>query len=96
MILRIEYKDLEHAGFDGGGSEILHYKKKPFTGTMIDYEDDGSLAFEIEYENGYREGWIRYYHPNGQLEEEHQLHNNVVVSGTFKKYDEEGNYLGGF
>ncbi len=92
-ILRIEYKDLEHDGFDGGGSEKLKYKGKPFTGTMLIYEDGGWLGAEIEYQNGYLEGWTRSYFENGQLEEEYYLHNNEVKGGTYNKYDEEGNKL---
>lgn len=35
--MKIKYEDLEHAGFDGGGSEILYYQGKPFTGIVLEY-----------------------------------------------------------
>lgn len=86
MSLRVKQEDLEHAGFDGGGSEILHYKGKPFTGIKLIYEDAGWLSGEIEYQNGYREGWEREYYEDGQLESEFKMHNNITVPDTYKYY----------
>ncbi len=96
MDLRLKKESLELVGVDSGGNEIVYYQGKPFAGTMYENEDNGSLAYEIEFQNGYREGWIKYYYSNGQLEEEYQLNNNVVVPGTFKGYDEEGNLIKSF
>lgn len=99
MKLRIKEEDLELAGVDGGGSEILHYQGKPFTGILIDYDVNDNARFlcmEVEFENGYREGWVRYYHANGKLEQEYFLHNNLVKPDTYKEYDDEGNLLKGF
>ena len=90
----IKYDNLEHGGFDGGGTEILLYNGKPFTGIMYDEEKDGSLAFEIEYQDGYLEGKTIYFYPNGKVQEEYVSHNNDVVEGTYRRYDEEGNITG--
>lgn len=94
--LRIKEEDLELVGVDSGGSPILYYQRKPFTGICLTYEDAGWLSLEEEYQNGYLEGWTRFYYENGQIEQEYQLHNNVVVAGTLKKYDENGTFIGGF
>lgn len=40
MALKIKYEDLlKHGGFDSGGSELLLYLGKPFTGICQIYED---------------------------------------------------------
>lgn len=88
--LRIREEELELVGLDGGGTEILHYKGKPFTGIRLIYEDEGWLSGEIEFQNGYQEGWIREYYKNGQLESEYKMSNNIHIPGTTKSYDENG------
>lgn len=93
---RIKQEDLELTGVDGGGAPMYNYNGKPFTGILLGYEKDGTLAFEEEFENGYQEGWTRYYHPNGKLEQEYKSHNNVTVDGTFKKWDIDGNLIKSF
>lgn len=93
MSLRVLEKDLELVDIDSGGSEILYYRGKPFTGIMIDYDTENNIEYlcmEIEFQNGYREGMTKYFHSNGQLENEYYLHNNEVKSGTYKEYDENG------
>jgi len=96
MELRVLENDLELVGIDSGGSEILHYNGLPFTGFLVEYYPSGQLLAEDEFQNGYLEGWHREYHENGQLELEYNLHNNEVVPDTFKEYDKNGNFLGGF
>jgi len=68
-----------------GGVPIFHYKGEPFTGIVFDNENDGSLAWEHEYENGYQEGWYRGYHRNGNKAVEYKFHNNLTIAGTYKK-----------
>lgn len=92
--LRIREEDLKLEGIDSGGSEKLSYEGKPFSGVMLIYEDDGWRSAEIDFENGFREGWERYYFENGQLEEEYKTHNNIMVADTYSRFDEEGNLLG--
>lgn len=86
MSLRIKYNQLEHDGFDGGGSEKLTYQGKPFTGVKLIFEDAGWLSGEIEYQNGFREGWERDYYEDGQMEQEIKMHNNIAVPGTYKYF----------
>lgn len=86
MSLRVKQEDLELVGIDSGGSEILHYKGEPFTGIKLIYEDAGWLSGEIEFKNGYREGWEREFYENGQLESEVKMHNNIAVPDTWKYY----------
>lgn len=86
MSLRVKQEDLELVGVDGGGIAMLNYKGKPFTGIMLIYEDAGWLSREVEYQDGYREGWERDYYEDGQLEEEVKMHNNRAVPDTWKYY----------
>ncbi|HEX2629945.1 MAG TPA: hypothetical protein VHM26_13060 [Chitinophagaceae bacterium] len=89
---RIKYDDLEMTGIDGGGEPTYSYNGIPFTGIMI--EDDVDGPFEQEYENGYLEGWFRSYYKNGNKKEEYKSHNNILVAGTYKSWDEQGNLTG--
>lgn len=86
MSLRVKQEDLELVGIDSGGSEILYYKGKPFTGIMLIYENAGWLSGEVEFQNGYQEGWEREYYEDGQLESEVKMHNNIAVPDTWKYY----------
>ena len=87
---RVKVEDLDLVGLDGGGSPILHYKGKPFTGICLIYEDEGWLSGEEEYQNGYQEGWIRDYYKNGQLESEYKMSNNRLVANSTKNFNEDG------
>ncbi len=96
MALRIKESDPELTipRLDGGGIPIFHYKGSPFTGIVYENEKDGSLAWEEEYKNGFQEGWIRYYHKNGRIKKEFNMHNNLELEGRI--WDENGNLLESF
>lgn len=51
---------------------------------------------EEEYENGFQEGWTRYFFENGQLETEFKSHDNQAVENTCKEWDEDGNLTDSF
>lgn len=70
---------------------MFKYEGKLFTGILVAYEEDGSLVVEEEYKEGYLDGWVRSYYPSGQLAEEYEIHDNITVRGTYKKWDKEGN-----
>jgi hypothetical protein len=95
-LTRMNRSELELVRLDGGGVPIYHYKGTPFTGTVVSYYDNGALFMEEEYEKGFQEGWIRYYHLNGRLDEEEKRHNNITIKGSFKEWDEDGNLLQSF
>jgi len=88
---RINIDECDFDEVDGGGSPIWEYQGKRFTGVLICYEKDGTLSYEQECQDGYEEGWYRAYHANGKIMQEYNLHNNIVVPGTLKTWDEEGN-----
>ena len=75
---------------------IYYYKKKPFTGIVFQNDKNGILSFEEEYVKGFQEGWYRSYYKNGKKKKEYKSHNNDIVKGTFKKWDEEGNLIDSF
>lgn len=96
MSIRIKEGDpkLNIPRLDGGGVPIYHYEGKPFTGVVFKNHKNGSiLAWEEEYENGFQEGWCRYYYPSGKKHLEYKTHNNTEIDGTFKKWDENGNLM---
>jgi antitoxin component YwqK of YwqJK toxin-antitoxin module len=91
MALKVKEEDLEHDGFDGGGSEKLRYQGLPFTGFIVEYYPNGNVLCELEYQNGFQDGYWREYHENGQLASEFKTHNNCLVTDSSKYFDENGN-----
>lgn len=95
MSLRIKIGDskLKIPRLDGGGVPIYHYEGKPYTGFVFDNHDNGNLAWEEEYQDGYQEGWWRSFYSSGKKKKEYKSHNNKEIDGTFKKWDENGNLI---
>lgn len=91
-MLRVLYDDLEIVGFDGGGSKILHYKGDPFTGFVVDYNENSTLAFEAEYKNGHQDGVNRSFYNNGQIEEEYYTKYNRILK-HFKRWTSKGRLI---
>lgn len=92
-MVRINIDEAEDWYIDGGGELAFKYQGTPFTGIIEELDDNGILCLEQEYLGGVLEGWVRGYFPTGQLAEEYQSHNNKVVPGTFRSFDEAGNLL---
>jgi antitoxin component YwqK of YwqJK toxin-antitoxin module len=90
--LRVAYEKLDNKGFDSGGGEILYYRGKPFTGTIVEYYKNGVLLGEEEFNNGHIGGAQRTYHPNGQLADEHFIAFNTLY-GLLREWDEQGNLV---
>jgi len=88
-MLRVKDTELELIRFDGGGMPVYNYQGKPFTGVRTVIDKNGKVCVEEEYENGFQEGWTRYFFENGQLETEFKSHNNQVVENTYKEWDED-------
>lgn len=91
--MKVNELDLELVDFDGGGMGIYHYQGKPFTGLMLILDQDEDVVGEREYVDGYEEGWTRYFYKNGKLKEEHKSSKNLLIEGTFKEFDEDGNLI---
>jgi len=92
MNLLVEYKDLETMGFDSGGTDMLSYKGKPFTGFIVEYYTNGILMSEEEYKDGYKNGVNISYFENGQIEEEYFSKYNRFYN-SFTSWDINGNLI---
>lgn len=92
MSLRINYNLIDDIGVDLGGSSIYHYQGIGFTGIVEFYDHNGVLEAELEYKNGFHEGFEREYYSNGQLEFECHIYRNMFV-GTYKKWNESGQLI---
>jgi antitoxin component YwqK of YwqJK toxin-antitoxin module len=91
--LKVAERQLQYAGFDGGGIARYNYKGKPFTGFIIyNYFKSGTIAAEIEYTNGYQEGVEREFYENGKMKNEFHTKNNML-DGVTKCWDEDGNLI---
>ncbi|AZA47626.1 hypothetical protein EG346_05230 [Chryseobacterium carnipullorum] len=72
---------------------MYDYDIHPLTGIVVSHYETGELFKEEEYDKGYQEGWVRYYHKNGKKSEEYKAHNNNVIPNTHKEWDENGNLI---
>lgn len=88
-MIRASFEELYLRGFDVGGKEIFDYEGQPFTG-IWETRNDGILYSEIEYKDGYQEGFKTTYHfPGGNIKSQiFMKHNNF--DGIFKTWDANG------
>lgn len=89
--LRVKDEDLEFINVDGGGMPIYHYQGKPFTGILLEYYDN-ILYRELEFVNGYEEGFERKYYENGRIASECYCKDNQPY-GIGRAWDENGNLI---
>lgn len=92
--IKIKEERLEFVDLDGGGRPIYKYNGKPFTGFIIEYfpQNLEVIESEIEYQNGYQDGYEREFYENGKLKNEFHCKNNML-DGVSKRWDEEGNLI---
>jgi antitoxin component YwqK of YwqJK toxin-antitoxin module len=74
---------------------------KPFTGSVVEYHDNGQLEHRENYKKGLRDGLFEEYHDNGQLKERGD-NKNGRRDGLFESFyensylEEKGNYKNGY
>lgn len=76
------------------GTPYWEHEEHPFTGILVCHDHRGRLTFEKECRNGFEEGWNCSFHPNGKINTEYMVVDNQIVEKTFKRWDENGKYLG--
>jgi len=84
--------EVEITRVDEAGNPIVYFEGKPYTG-MVHYMVGGKIGSEIEYKNGYEEGFQRLYHENGTVEFECQMKYGDPVRGSWIEWDEDGNII---
>ena len=48
----------------------VFFKGEKYTGSIVKYNEDGTLVFQGSYKEGLKDGVWKYYHPNGKLKRE--------------------------
>ena len=61
----------------------------PFTGSVMEYYENGQLKFRENYKNGIVDGPHEWFHKNGQLDERGN-YKNGKEDGVWEKYYENG------
>lgn len=93
MSLRIndDNPDLIDVGFDSNGEFIMSYQGSPFTGIQVSHfaANPTVISGEMEYRDGYIEGLVRVYHPNGILAEEYTI-GEGGFDGQYRMWDSAG------
>ncbi len=91
---RINDKDvdtvLEFITVDNAGGPVYNYKKKPFTGIIESFFENGNLMDEVEFTDGHIGGVLRKYYENGQMKEEYYQYFGKLDE-YYKKWDNQGN-----
>ena len=90
--MNVNFENIEIANVDAGGGLTYHYNGLPFTGTIVEYNNNGVLIGEFITKNGSKEGRIALYYNNGQIMDEHFEKDNRLY-GIYKEWDENGNLL---
>lgn len=86
--------NLVDVGFDGNGEFMLSYNGAPFTGFEVTHYPGTPpvVSGEVEYQNGYKVGLVRLYHPNGILEQEYSYREGGL-DGLYRRWDASGNLV---
>ena len=82
------------------GTWFKKYSRKPFTGCVVDYHENGQLQYKGNWKDGNEDGPFKTFYPDGQLEskgnykdrEEDGLWEEYYENGQLK---EKGNYKDG-
>ncbi|SHE81176.1 toxin-antitoxin system YwqK family antitoxin [Pedobacter caeni] len=90
-MIRVDFDDddLQYKSIDAGGGNMYDYRGLPFTGTIVEFHNNGNLIGETECKNGYTNGWQRLYYSTGQIEREYYVECNRNYK-SYKCWDEVG------
>ena len=70
-----------------------HEDGTPYTGTIIDYYDDGSIEGERTFKNGLLDGPFKHYNENGIVDMKGTYNNYGKMEGCFKYYGKNGEII---
>lgn len=54
-------------------------KKTPFSGTIVNYYENGKVEYVIPFKDGFKHGWYKRYHKNGQIRNEGKYEGGIPV-----------------
>lgn len=89
---RVNYDDIEIGNVNAGGGTMHYYKDEPYTGIIVEYNDQGVLVAEFSVKDGHDHRKSILYHDNGQIREEHFRSYNRPY-GLYREWDEQGNLM---
>jgi antitoxin component YwqK of YwqJK toxin-antitoxin module len=72
---------------------ITYYKGSPFTGTTVEYYENGQLNKKGSYKEGKPDGVRESYYENGQLDSKCFYNDDGVMDGVWERYYENGQLL---
>ena len=67
-----------------------HEDGTPYTGTIIDYHDDGRIEAERTFKDGLLDGPFKHYSENGIVDMEGTFNNYGKIEGCLKSYGKNG------
>lgn len=88
----VNFDEIESMHPNAGGGSVFFFEDKPFTGLIVEYNEDDILVGEISVVNGNKEGKISLYYNSGQIMVEHFEKFNRPY-GICRKWDEGGNLI---
>ena len=71
------------------GTVYLINSKKPFTGTTVQFHENGQLRYKVNYKNGGLDGLQEWYYNNGRLNYRRN-YKDGIKDGLFETYDKNG------
>lgn len=79
--------------FENGNLRNVAFRKnEKLDSVLIEYYKDGGIKLKQDYNEGFRNGFLKSYFPNGKLFHSVEYKNDVV-NGSLFQYDREGNLM---
>ena len=95
-MMKINDKDVDNildmVDVDNAGGPVYQYKRKPFSGIIQAFFENGNLMDEAEFTDGHIGGVQREYYKNGQMKSEYFKY-FAKPEGDWRGWDEQGNLL---
>lgn len=90
--MRVNFDEIDVLNTDIYGSNIFYRGNEIFTGTIVEYNNEGVIIGELTVVNGTINGRVALYYDNGQIMEEgFQKYNRYY--GSFKEWDKNGKLI---
>lgn len=87
VAVRVDEEDLDFE------YDMAVYEGEPFTGEAVEYDRDGKMVALTTYRNGYEDGPVKQWFPDGTLRVEGATSYGVGAVGLWKEWGPKGNLI---
>ena len=88
----VNFAEIDILNIDYGGGNVYYYNDELFSGTIVEYNENGILVSEITVLDGSKHGMFNLYYDSGRIESQY-FENDNRTYGISRKWDESGNLI---